>query len=193
MAMIVAGRLNDLEPNHFRTALVALVRYASGSALDSIGELFELPRRISKSFEESDRSYCSRLKGEIQKKPPSSDREQLVGISFRAVLHLDPRTTMAQNDLIRSAVRDVEEWILSKEVGETFTVNDICLALRLNKYVIDVGAPNRPLEEIRLWRAAEGGTRHGQELTTNYIMNPGERLVVEPSMPTPIDIRIGRS
>jgi hypothetical protein len=198
MATIIAGRMNDLEPRDFRATMAALTKYAFGSSLDVIGGLYELPRWITNHGQglsaEGDKSFSARLIAEIKEPAPRSASDQMVGISVRAVLHLYPRITMGQrNNAIRTAIKDVVEQIQWKEAGETFTVNDVCFALGCGRHVIDVGEPNRPLEEIRLWRGARGETRRGQDLTVNYIINPGELLVAEPSIPAPIDIRVGRS
>ena len=59
-----------------------------------------------------------------------------------------------------------------------------CLALTCQDVVIDVGAPNRPFEEISLWRDGKS-----EPLVRDYTVKPGERLIVEPSIAVPIDIR----
>jgi hypothetical protein len=197
LGTLIAGRMNDLEPQDFRDTMANLVRFASGTSLDVIGELFEVTRGITIHCQgqspETDNSFSETLRGRLRRPEPPGAGEQLVGISLRAVLHFAPITTTAkQNAVIREAVQDVEKSILGKEVGETFRVNDVWMTLRERYHVIDIGEPNRPLEEILLWRGAAGETRRGQDLTTNYILQCGERLVVEPSMPTPIDVRPGR-
>jgi hypothetical protein len=44
MGTILSGRMNDLDPEDFRQNMAILVKCVSGSGLDVIGALFDLPR-----------------------------------------------------------------------------------------------------------------------------------------------------
>jgi hypothetical protein len=117
--------------------------------------------------------------------PPSAAADQLVGISLRAVLHFAPGTTfMHREKALADAVRFAEQEILRTEVDGVFRINNLWLALRCCKHVVDVGEPYRPFEELLIWRDGKG-----EPLLENYILQPGERMFIEPSIPAPIDIQ----
>jgi len=79
-----------------------LVRYASGTTLDLIGELFAFSRGMTKhgkgQSKENDSSFSARLQQEIWRPTSPSASEQLMGLSLRAVLHFDSNTTQAQQN-----------------------------------------------------------------------------------------------
>jgi hypothetical protein len=137
-------------------------------------------------FPENDASLQDRVFRELQGPAPSSD-DQLVGISIRTVLHFSPEATLTQQEAaIAKTIKAVEDEIVRTEVDQTFRVNELWIILRLTcqHIVIDVGEPNRPFEEILLWREGKP-----EPVIGNYIVQPGERLIVEPSLAAAIDIR----
>jgi hypothetical protein len=87
---------------------------------------------------------------------------------------------------LNKTVKAVEQEIVRTQVDQTFRVNDLVADLRFTctNVVIDVGRPNRPFDEILLWREGKS-----EPLIGNYIVKSGERLIVEPSLAAAIDIR----
>jgi len=190
LAAILSGRIKDLDPEDFRDALTALVKCASGSSLDVIAGLFGMTREIvvhsGGQCGETDTSISCRLFGKIEQ-PAWTSADELVGISLRTVLHFRPLATFAQQEAaIEKTVKAVADEIVRTQVDQTFRVNDLVADLRFTcqDAVIDVGEPNRPFEEILLWRGGKS-----EPFSGNYLVQPGERLVVEPSLPVAIDIR----
>jgi hypothetical protein len=120
---------------------------------------------------------------ELEPAPQSqSTAEQLVGISIRAALHFHPTATLDQQETaIEKLVNAIDDEIVRIEVDQTFRVNDLQFVLRstCQDVVADVGAL-----EILLWRGGEP-----EPLVGKYVLDPGERLIVEPSVQPPIDIR----
>lgn len=190
LARIVAGNLNDLEPEEYRDAMANLVKYSSRKRLDVLGELLGLPRGVTEyaggHSEETDNSFSERLLAEIRYQRPCDGTENPVGISLRTVLHFHSASTLAQQDAaVEKVIKAVEKEIGRIKVGQTLRVNELWVVVRFTSQdiVIDAGEPNRPFQEILLWR---GG--NPQPLVDNYVVQPGERLVIERSIPVPIDI-----
>jgi hypothetical protein len=58
--------------------------------------------------------------------------------------------------------------------------NDIAAAIRsASSKILDVGQPNRQIEEIYIWRSREDGSRYSRTLIANYTPALGERIAVE--------------
>lgn len=113
--------------------------------------------------------------------------DRLLGISLRAVLHFDPHATLAQQETaIEKTVQAVQDEVVRTQVDGRLRIIDLWMVLRLTcqDLVIDVGDPNRPFPELLLWRDGQP-----EPLTEDYILQLGERLIVELSLPAAIDIQ----
>ena len=190
LASILTGNLNDLEPQEYRDTMVNLISHAAGSSLDVIGEIVGLAREIVEYHggrsPETDTSFAERLKAEICYLVWNRDAK-LVGVSLRTALHFHAFSTLAQREaVIRKIIPCVKEGLESIEVGGTFRINDLCLVIRCAAtFIIDIGQPNRPFEKVLLWRDGKPEPL----LDNNYVVQPGEQLTLERSIPVPIDFR----
>jgi len=189
LARIASGNLNDLEPQQYRDIMINLINNAAGNSLDVIGEVIGLRRATlecwGKRSPETDASYAERLGAGIC--PQLWNRNaKLVGISLKTTLHFHPLTTLAQHEAaIREVINHVKHWVESIGVGQTLRVNELWVTVRFaSKHVIDAGEPNRPFEEVLLWRDAKP-----EPLLDNYVLQPSEQLTIERSIPVPIDLR----
>lgn len=71
------------------------------------------------------------------------------------------------------------------EVHQTLRITNLWMVIMSSaSCVIDVGQPNRPFQEILLWRGGEP-----KPLLHNYVRQPGEQLTIEKSIPVPIDLQ----
>jgi hypothetical protein len=191
LATILSGRIDELEPEQFRQTLATLVKCASGSSLDVMGGLFGRSRetdiRKTGQYAETDKSFSSRLSQMILRQPLWGIPDRRVGISLKTTLHFNALTTLVQQEAaIEMAVNTVKDEIIRTQVDERLRINDLWLMVRFNcqDVVIDVGEPNRPFEEVLLWRDGKP-----EPLIGNYLVQTGERLIIEPSLLAAIDIR----
>lgn len=183
MDVILAGKTNGLESEDFTETMATLVKCASAS---SLGLARGTTIHARGQFQETDASFFDRLLPGLHRPEPIS-ADQLLGISIRTVLHFCPQATFAQQEAaIEKTVKAVRDEIVRTQVDQTLRVNWLWGILRFTcqDVVIDVGEPNRPFEEILLWREGKP-----EALTGNYIVKPGEYLIVEPSLAAAIDIR----
>ena len=191
IATILSGRMTDLEPHDFRDVMIALVKSAAASSLDVIGGFYGLTRgttvHAGGQFPEADLSFSERVLLEALRPALSSDDDRLVGVSLRTVLYFRPQATLTQQEAaIEKTIKAVKAEIVRTEVDQTFRINEMWVVVRFTcqGVVIDAGEPNKPFEELLLWRGGKP-----EPLLGNYTVKPGERLVVEPSLPSAIDIR----
>jgi len=191
LTRILTGMLNQLEPEQFRNAMADFVKLASGTSLDVIGELIGLTRGMidhSKGCSpETDASFRECLLAEVRHPQLRDGTEELLGFSLKTTLHFHSLVTFTQQQAaIGKVSKDLRKEIEGMEVGQTLRINDLWLVVRYacQDFVVDVGEPNRPFQEILLWR-------HGKPelLTDNYVLQSGEQLTIETSIPVPIDLQ----
>ena len=190
-ATILSGKLNELDPWEFRSVLAKLVKFASGNNLDVIGKIVGLAREVNHVPKvcppETDSSFTSRLIHDLQRRNEWNGNEELIGLSLKTVLHFHPSTCAVQHDAAtRKIIKIVTEEVEELEPGRTLRINDLWFVLRYacQNEIVDVGWPNRPFEEILLWRGGKP-----QPLTEDYVVQPDERMTIERSIPVPVDIR----
>jgi uncharacterized phage protein gp47/JayE len=105
----------------------------------------------------------------------------LVGISLYTKVKISSTTSASDKAGILSvAVRAAEDYINNLRVGQTIVINEIAdQIMSSDARIIDIGDPNRPLQEIFIWRARLDGSRYSRFLVANYTPVMGERIVVE--------------
>lgn len=105
----------------------------------------------------------------------------LVGISVHTTLQVSASTSASdRGGIIANAARAAEDYINNLKVGQTLVINEIAdQILNSDTRIIDIGEPNRPLQEIFIWRSRLDGTRYSRFLVGNYTPALGERIVVE--------------
>lgn len=105
----------------------------------------------------------------------------LVGVSLAVTLSLAASASTTDKDTASSqAVAAAQEHLNNLRVGQTLVLNDIASAIRSSSSrILDIGQPNRQIDEIYLWRGRSDGSRYSRTLLGNYQPALGERVVVE--------------
>lgn len=105
----------------------------------------------------------------------------LVGISLTTSLTLKAGlSAIDQSAIIASAQQAAANYINNLAIGQTLVINQIAsLIMNSDSRILDVGAPDKPLQEIFIWRSRLDDTRYSRFLVNNYTPAIGERIVVE--------------
>lgn len=105
----------------------------------------------------------------------------LIGISLSTTLHLKAGlSTIDQASVISAAQQAAANYINNLGVGQELIINRIAdLILNSDNRILDVGDPDKPLQEIFIWRSRLDDTRFSRFLINNYVPVVGERIVVE--------------
>lgn len=119
----------------------------------------------------------------------------LIGISLQTTLTLKAGSSISdQSDVISNAQQAAENYINNLTVDQELIVNEISdIILSSDARILDIGQPNQPLDSIFIWRSRLDGTRYSRFLVGDYPPANGERIVVEESISTPIDLTIASS
>lgn len=116
---------------------------------------------------------------------------RLVGVSLKIRLTFADKAIASDKNsasqLVKNAIR---EYILNLEAEQEFIINDLVgLILTAHPLITDVGSPNKPIDEIFLWKPSyDGINRFSRKLISNYLIKDDEELVVEPFLSTPIEV-----
>lgn len=115
----------------------------------------------------------------------------LVGISLSTTLTLiSGLSTVDQAIVVTNAQQAAANYINNLQIGQELVINQIAdLILSADSRILDVGDPDKPLQEVFIWRSRTDGTRYSRFLINNYIPALGERIVVE-ALTTPINLTI---
>lgn len=105
----------------------------------------------------------------------------LVGISLSTTLHLKSGlSTVDQAAVISAAGQAAADYINNLGVGQELVINRIAdLIMNSDGRILDVGDPDKPIQEIFIWRSRLDATRYSRFLVNNYTPVIGERIVVE--------------
>jgi hypothetical protein len=169
--------------------MLGFTTWASGDRLDA-GAVLGLRRSVSYTTGGvwDDNFYGDLLLKRLARQVPLSADEQTVGLSLRAVLYFHPDIPeQRQAHEICSAAEALERFVLNLDVGDTLVLNHLTMSLWHSCRLVEIGQPNRPLDEVLLWREGKS-----EPLTENYVIRPNERLKIESSIDNPIDLRPAR-
>lgn len=105
----------------------------------------------------------------------------LVGISLSTTLNLKSGlSTIDQASVISAAQQAAANYINNLGVGQELVINRIAdLIMNSDNRILDIGDPDKPLQEIFIWRSRLDATRYSRFLINNYTPVIGERIVVE--------------
>lgn len=105
----------------------------------------------------------------------------LIGISLSTTLHLKPGlSTVDQSSVVTAAQQAASNYINNLDVGQQLVINQIAdLVMNSDNRILDVGDPDKPLQEVFIWRSRLDGTRYSRFLINNYVPVLGERIIVE--------------
>jgi uncharacterized phage protein gp47/JayE len=105
----------------------------------------------------------------------------LVGISLFTTVKLKSGLSTSESaNIINTAAVAAANYINNLATGEALILNEITDRIRnADLRILDVGDPNKPLQDIFIWRARLDDTRYSRYLVSNYSPAEGERIVVE--------------
>lgn len=107
---------------------------------------------------------------------------RLVGLEFSVTVKTRAGTTAAQKTEIINNIRDIIDGIVARtKLGQSLSINSIAVAiLSSSPYIIDIGNPNSPLDEVILWReSAIFGASPIRITDTDYSLRLDERLTLK--------------
>jgi uncharacterized phage protein gp47/JayE len=105
----------------------------------------------------------------------------LIGISLNTTIKLVSGLSQTDISLVLStASKAASDYINNLRVGDVLVINQISDTIRnSDNKILDVGDPNRPIQDIFIWRSRLDATRYSRFLVNNYTPAIGERIVVE--------------
>jgi len=105
----------------------------------------------------------------------------LIGISLATTLTLKSGLSAAdQSSVISNAQQAAADYINNLGIGQELIINELAsIILQSDSRIIDIGTPDKPLQQIFIWRSRLDGTRYSAFLVNNYTPATGERIVVE--------------
>lgn len=114
----------------------------------------------------------------------------LIGISLATpVTFASNINSSEQQTAIDAATAAAQNYIDNLATGQEFVINAAADAiLTANSNIVDIGNPDQPILNLYIWRTRDDGTRYSRFLVANYTPTEGERLIVEFSIPTPINL-----
>jgi uncharacterized phage protein gp47/JayE len=115
----------------------------------------------------------------------------LVGISLSTTLHLKAGlSTVDQATIISTAQQAATNYINNLAVGQEVIINQIGnLIMNSDSRILDVGDPDKPIQEIFIWRSRSDNTRYSRFLVNDYTPVTGERIIVE-QINNPINLSV---
>lgn len=86
---------------------------------------------------------------DVRVRPP-----KLIGLEVTVRVKFVPGTTNPQKVEAGEAVRQaISDLVANVPLGGVLLINDIAFAAKTaSQYILDIGSPNAPLEEVLLWR-----------------------------------------
>lgn len=105
----------------------------------------------------------------------------LVGITLATTISLVAGSSQTDRDTVSGqASASAQDYINNLRVGQQVVINDIAAVIRNSSTkILDVGQPNRQLDEIYIWRSRADASRYSRSLIANYTPILGERIAVE--------------
>lgn len=114
----------------------------------------------------------------------------LVGISLSTTLSFTAGTSPTdQTVAISNATAAASDYINNLPIGAPLIINQIAAQiLGADSRISDVGQPNDEIPNIFVWRSRADGSRYSRYLVQNYTPRQGERIVVETSIASAINL-----
>jgi hypothetical protein len=94
----------------------------------------------------------------------------LVGITLATTISMVAGSSQTDRDTAAGqAAAAAQVYLNNLRVGDPLIINDIAAAIRNSSAkILDVGAPNRQIDEIYIWRSRADATRYSRYLVANY-------------------------
>jgi hypothetical protein len=114
----------------------------------------------------------------------------LVGFSLEtSVTFVAGVSSGDQAVIIQNAVSAAQSYINNLPIGAPLVINELAAQIiNADKKILDIGAPDNPIESIFVWRSRADGTRFSRFLVRDYTPALGERVVTEYSINNPIHL-----
>lgn len=114
-----------------------------------------------------------------------------VGISFAITVTYTKQLPERDRSEIESKIRNgLVNYINNLDIGEDFIINEaVQRVMEVDDRIMDIGVPTKPFDEILIYkptRLQDGKITN--TLLKNYLTENNERLIIEPSVATPISI-----
>ncbi len=96
-----------------------------------------------------------------------------------------------EKDAIDVQVRNsITDYVDNLDIGEPFILNQLVdRVLSVSSSIKDIGEPNKPIDDMFVYRETRlNDNKIRQELLANYTPQGNERIIIEPSISTPITI-----
>ena len=104
----------------------------------------------------------------------------LVGITLATTITMVAGSSQTDgNTAAGQAIAAAQVYINNLGTGNPLIINDVAAAIRNSSAkILDVGSPNRQIDEIYIWRSRADASRYSRYLVSNYTPALGERLAV---------------
>lgn len=114
----------------------------------------------------------------------------LVGFSLEtSVTFVAGVSSTDQASILQNAIAAAQNYINNLPIGAPLVINELAAQIiNADKHILDIGAPNNPIESIFIWRSRADGTRFSRFLVQDYIPALGERVTTEYSIVNPINL-----
>jgi uncharacterized phage protein gp47/JayE len=119
------------------------------------------------------------------RKPVETGITFSVAVRYVSALSLSDRSTIEQR--IRNALTS---YINGLDISEEFVINEaVQRVLEVDERIKDIGEPGKPFAEISIYKTTKlQDNKVKSTLLKNYVPTSDERLIIEPSVLTPITI-----
>jgi uncharacterized phage protein gp47/JayE len=111
------------------------------------------------------------------------------GFSFRTTIHYDQRLPDDELKMIEDDLEtNVTEYVNNLDIGESLAINRMVAELfSINAHIANIGESGRPLEEVYIYNESRlEDNRVRRTLLGDYVPESDERIIIEPSIDSPI-------
>ena len=125
-------------------------------------------------------------------------RPKETGMAFEITIYYrttpgESLTNSVKETIENNVIENLTNYVNSLDIGEEFIINEaVQRVLETDDRIKDIGVPSKPFDEISLWFETKlQDNKIRQTLLKNYDPDDDERLIIEPSLATPIVINRG--
>lgn len=116
-----------------------------------------------------------------------------IGIEMDLTLTMRETVTVrTQNDLARTVVGVVYDYVNNLDIGEDFIVNEVVQrVMEVDDRIKNVGSANKPIDTLKIWktsRTADNRVRY--TLTGDYTANFDDKVLIEYSIDNPVRVSV---
>ncbi len=122
---------------------------------------------------------------------PFVDRPLETGMEFVVTVTYKNGIADEEKDLIEQQIElSIINYVNNLDIGEEFILNEVTeRILSVSESIKDIGQPNKPLDTVYIYKETRlQDNKIREELLVNYDPVEEERIIIEPSLTTPITI-----